>query len=201
MQAEEKPWLQHGNAPHHEYFVDRIRKASTGPVCPGMKFDGDCRVRSDSSGVVRSDLRAMYEECARECARSNPKPGVRTVALAVLQSDDHCSVIFGTDAQGTDAFNVWVQRRKYHSVVGQFAAAKLKLQTREPITEKRREEAWHYSHEIVLFPPSLIIPAGVWQSIFTHPHSRSGARPPEHAEFPTQRSNHQNRTNFHRAPQ
>jgi len=31
--------------------------------------------------------------------------------------------------------------------------------------------------------------------------SRSGARPPEHAEYPTQSSNHQNRTNFHRAPQ
>jgi len=30
--------------------------------------------------------------------------------------------------------------------------------------------------------------------------SRSGGRSPEHVEYPTQRSNHQNRTNFHRAP-
>ena len=69
MQADEKSWLQHGDAPHHTYFVDRIRKTSSGPAGPGMKFDGDCRVRSDSSGVVRGDLRAMYEECARECAQ------------------------------------------------------------------------------------------------------------------------------------
>ena len=69
MQADEKSWLQHGDAPHHTYFVDRIRKTSSGPAGPGIKFDGDCRVRSDSSGVVRGDLRAMYEECARECAQ------------------------------------------------------------------------------------------------------------------------------------
>jgi len=104
-----------------------MRKTSSGPAGPGMKFDGDCRVRSDSSGVVRGDPRAMYEECARECARWNPKPGAHTVALAVLQSDDHCGAIFGTDAEGTDAFNVWVQHRKYQPVVGQFTAAKLKL--------------------------------------------------------------------------
>ena len=89
----------------------------------------------------------MYEECARECARWNINPGGRTVALAVLQSDDHCGAIFGTDEKGTDAFNVWVQHRKYQPVVGQFAAAKLKQQTREPITEKRRKEAWYYWHE------------------------------------------------------
>jgi len=40
MPADEKPWLQHGNAPHHAYFVDRIQKASSGPAGPGMKFDG-----------------------------------------------------------------------------------------------------------------------------------------------------------------
>ena len=40
MQADEKPWLQHGNAPHHAYFVDRIRKTSIGLAGPGMKFDG-----------------------------------------------------------------------------------------------------------------------------------------------------------------
>jgi len=77
-----------------------------------MKFDGDCRVHSDPSGVLRGDLRAMYEERARECARSNPNPGVLSVALAVLQSDDHCGAIFGTDAKGTRAFHVWVQLRK-----------------------------------------------------------------------------------------
>jgi len=106
MQADEKPWLQYGIAPHQAYFVDRIQKVSSGPAGPGMKFDGDSRVHNDSSGVVRGDLRAMYEECARECARWNLKPGVHTVALAVLQSDDHCAAIFGTDAKGTRAFHV-----------------------------------------------------------------------------------------------
>ena len=91
--------------------------------------------------MVRGDLRAMYEECVRECTRWNPNPGVHTVALAVLQSDDHYGSIFGTDAQGTRVFHVWVQHRKYQPVVGQFTAVKLKLQTREPVTEKRRSEA------------------------------------------------------------
>ena len=41
MQADEQPGLQHGNAPHDAYFVDRIRKTSSGPSGPGVKLDGD----------------------------------------------------------------------------------------------------------------------------------------------------------------
>jgi hypothetical protein len=152
MQADEKPWLRNGNAPHNAYFVDRIRKASSGPLGPGMKFDGDCSVSSgsDPAGVVRGDLHAMYEVCAQECARGNPDLGAHAIALAVLQSDDQCDAIFGTDVKGAIVFNLWVQHKKKHSVVRQLATAKLKPQIREHISVKRREESWHYCHEIVL---------------------------------------------------
>ena len=75
----------------------------------------DCRVRSDSSGV-RGDLRAMYEECARECARWNINPGGRTVALAVLQSDDHWApssalmqkeLLRSISGYNTESINLW----------------------------------------------------------------------------------------------
>ena len=79
----------------------------------------------------------IYAPCTKsvhESVHDGTPTTFHTVALAVLQSDDHCGAIFGTDAKGTNAFSKWVQHRKLQPVVGQFAAAKLKQQTREPIT-------------------------------------------------------------------
>ena len=79
MQADEKSWLQHGDAPHHTYFVDRIRKTSSGPAGPGMKFDGIadgiavCAVTHQEWFVV------IYAPCTKSVHESvhseTPNPG------------------------------------------------------------------------------------------------------------------------------
>jgi len=43
MQTDEKPWLRSGDAPFHNYFLERIWKRSSCHRGPGKKFDGDCR--------------------------------------------------------------------------------------------------------------------------------------------------------------
>jgi len=166
MLADQKPWMQHGDPPYDKCFGDRIWKASSGHRGSGMKFDGDCRACSDQAGVLRGDLRAMYQECAR----GNPDQGPPAIALAVLQRDVQCGAMFGTDEKGARAFNVWVSSNRHQPVVGKHAIKKLQAQLRKPISETRREDAWHYWHEIVLFPSALGIPASVRQAIFTHPH-------------------------------
>ena len=143
--------------------ADRVWKGSN---CPGTKFDGDCRTSPDPTGVAHGDLRAMYDHCRAENSTKSPME----VALAVLRIDDQCGAKFGTDANGASVFNVWVHHREYQPVVGLHAVPVLRGQRRQPITDKRREDAWHYWHAIVIFPPSLGIPAVVRQTIFTHPN-------------------------------
>jgi len=104
MQADDKPWLQHGNPPYGKYFAARIRKECTSSAGPGMKYDGDCRASPDPAGVVRGDLHAMYTECELE----NPFQGVIANSLAVLQKDVQCGALFGIDANGARLFNMWV---------------------------------------------------------------------------------------------
>jgi len=166
MQTDEKPWLRSGDAPFHDYFLKRIWKRSNCPRRPGTKFDGDCRTSTDPTGVARGDLRAMYDHCRAEHSKNSPME----IARSVLDSDDQCGAKFGTDANGARTFNLWVRHNEYQPVAGLHAAAVLRAQRRHPITDKRREDAWHYWHEIVPFPPSLSIPAGVLQAIFAHPH-------------------------------
>ena len=166
MQTDEKPWLRSGDAPFHNYFLERIWKGSSCHRGPGKKFDGDCRTSPDPTGVARGDLRAMYDHCRGEQSKNSPIE----VALAMLRNDDQRGAKFGTDANGASVFNVWVHHREYQPVVGLHAASVLKAQRRQPITDKMREDAWHYWHAIVIFPPSLGIPAVVRQTIFTHPN-------------------------------
>ena len=97
---------------------------------------------------MRGDLRTTYNECKSE----NPGQGPIVIALAVLRKDDQCGAKFGTDANGARAFNVWVQHNPQKPVVGPCVAEVLKAQRRKPISDKRREDAWHYWHEIVEFP-------------------------------------------------
>jgi len=168
MQADDKPWLQHGNPPYGKYFAARIRKECSSSAGPGMKYDGDCRASPDPVGVVRGDLHAMYTECELE----NPFQGVIANSLAVLQKDVQCGALFGIDANGARLFNMWMQHRPFQLVVGQLAKKKVRNQMKLPITEHKQEDAWHFWHSTVPFPLGIALPEVVEQTFFTHPHSQ-----------------------------